>query len=96
MNLNKNILNIQAQINNTLELLTHLKLAVYYNPISVIHDKVSNNTMLTWNNHISGRESSSNAFLTIKQYMHLLNSGAYHVLLYDYSIIRLKFDTTLY
>lgn len=90
-NLNKNILVMQEQIDNSLELLRNLNLIHFYNPVSLTHFKSEGITRLSWTNHISGREISSQAFTQIKQYLHLLENGSYHALLKDFSIIRVSF-----
>lgn len=88
---NRNVDNILNQINNSLELLVELRLAVFFNPIHSVYDKTNNISKLTWNNHVSGRETSANAFTSVKQYLSILKSGAFHALLQDYSIIRVSF-----
>lgn len=89
---NKCVLNLKNQINNSLVLLEKLKLVRYYNNIEeeyIVDDDVFR---LSWKNHSGGRNVSSNAFLKIDQYLGILNSGAYHAILRDYSIIRVSFS----
>ncbi|MDR7002727.1 DUF2290 domain-containing protein [Neobacillus niacini] len=89
--LNKNVLALKEQIDNSLELLLSLNLIQFYNPVNVEYNEADDISKISWFNHIGGREVSSNAFLTIKQYLAILESGAYHVLMNDYSIIRASF-----
>lgn len=89
--LNKNVLNIKEQIDNSLELLLNLKLIKFYNPVNVEYSKIKDTTKISWNNHLGGRNVSSNAFLSIAQYLSFLEQGSYHALLNDFSIIRVSF-----
>ena len=89
--LNKNISFLQQQIDNSLETLLNLKLIRFYNPINVEKNEIEDSTRLSWFNHVGGREFASSAFLTIKQYLSILENGSYHALLNDYSIIRVSF-----
>lgn len=89
--MNKNVLVIKEQIENSLEVLLNLKLIKFYNPVKVEYDQIKDITVISWYNHKGGREVSSNAFLSIEQYLTLLEHGAYHGLMNDLSIIRASF-----
>lgn len=91
MILNKNILCLQQQVENSLETLLNLNLIRFYNPINVENDKINDTVRLSWFNHVSGRDVGSNAFLNINQYLSILEEGCYHALMEDYSIIRVSF-----
>lgn len=91
MILNKNILFLQQQVDNSLEILLNLNLIRFYNPINVEADKITDTIRLSWFNHLSGRDVGSNAFLNINQYLSILEAGSYHALMEDYSIIRVSF-----
>ncbi|MDQ0926538.1 hypothetical protein QFZ25_000598 [Bacillus atrophaeus] len=89
--MNKNVLSIKEQIENSLDVLLNLKLIKFFNPVKVDYDQGNDKTVISWYNHKGGREVSSNAFLKLSQYLTLLEHGAYHVLMNDYSIIRFSF-----
>lgn len=91
MKINKNVENTRDQIINTLELLQREKVISYFNLPEIINDISNNKVQITWKNHVGGREVSSKAFLTIRQYLTILQSRAYHALMNDNSIIRFSF-----
>ncbi|MCC0567571.1 DUF2290 domain-containing protein [Brevibacillus borstelensis] len=89
---NSCVLVLKEQINNSLELLKTLNLVRFYNEIGEEYLKDEDLYRLSWKNHTGGRNVSSNAFLKINQYLEILESGAYHAILFDYSIIRVSFS----
>lgn len=77
------------QIKSTTEILKSANLVIYENPPQkYIDDKIQ---QITWSNNAHGREVSSKAFLTIDQYLKILATNSYQLLLSDYSIIRYSF-----
>ena len=89
---NKCVLQLKDQINNSLEILHNLHLVRYFNPIEEEYISSEDIYRLSWKNHIGGRSVSSKSFLKIEQFMDILNNGAYHAILFDYSIIRVSFS----
>lgn len=85
------ILDLKEQVNNSIELLNQYGLIRFSFPINESVSK-NGNLMLTWDNHVGGRSVSSKAFLKIEQYISILESKAYHIILFDYSIIRVSFE----
>jgi len=81
--------NTKEQIQNTLQTLTNLGLSrTTKNPIYVQDEQYST---LTWDNHIAGRHNSGRAFTTLNQYVSIYETGAYHSILFDGSILRVFF-----
>lgn len=86
---NKHVENTKEQIQNTLQILANLGLLrTTKNPISIQDGQFST---LTWDNHVAGRHNSGKAFTTINQYVSIYETGAYHCILFDGSIIRVYF-----
>jgi hypothetical protein len=86
---NKNIQNTAEEMNNTMILLFGLKLLYYYKEV---RPQFSNGKqIITWDNHIPDRANCGPFFTTLKQYEHILKSGAFHCILFDGSIIRSAF-----
>lgn len=78
-----------SQIRSTTEILKSSGFVIFdIPPERNINEKVQ---QLTWQNHRGGRLVSSKSFLKIDQYLEILSSYAYQLLLYDYSIIRYSF-----
>ncbi len=89
MKVNRVFEHTASQIKSTTEELKSKGIVLYDNPPDrIINEK---RQQLTWGNHQSGRAVSSKAFLTIDQYLEILSSNAYQLLLVDYSIIRYSF-----
>ncbi len=89
MKTNKVFENTASQIKSTTEILKAKGFVVFdIPPQKIINDKCQ---QLTWQNHHSGRSVSSKAFLKIEQYLDILSTNAYQLLLSDYSIIRYSF-----
>lgn len=87
--MNKNVERINVQIRNTLERMTNLGYALYYNLPKI--DQKKDSDRITWNNHNGERKVSSKHFLNVDQYLKIVSDNAYWVLLNDYSIIRCAF-----
>jgi hypothetical protein len=93
--MNRHVEDTLEQIQNTLQTLNALGLSrSIKNPIISIDGQES---IITWDNHVSGRHNSGKAFTTINQYVSIYEAGAYQCILYDGSIIRayLKFDRNI-
>lgn len=88
---NKNVVNLVNQINLTMDMLASAGHIIFYNPVSSKFDS-NKNQIITWNNHVSDRNNCGGSFTMLAQYSHILNSGAYHCLLFDGSIIRISFE----
>lgn len=86
---NSHALNTRDQIENTLITLLNLGLARVTKNIKTNSSK--NDMILTWDNHISGRHNSGKSFNTIQQYVSIYETGAYHAILHDGSILRAFF-----
>lgn len=89
MSFNKNLDRVSMQIQNTLEQMQELGYILYYNIPKC--EKYGGKEILTWNNHIGGREVSSKYFLRVKQYMKILSDNAFLAILSDYSLVRCSF-----
>lgn len=86
---NKNAQNTMEQMNNTFTMLLEKSLIYYYNPAKCCVDK--NDTLITWGGHKPSRENCGKEFIKLKQYEYILQSRAYHCILFDGSIIRSSF-----
>jgi len=86
MRTNNNFRNTDIQINAIIAVLFELGLVIENNPTK--KEETCENSLLTWNNHFSSREVSSNNFNSITQYLAILSSNSYQLLLKDYSIVR--------
>ena len=79
----------REQIINTLQIISELGLSrIIKNP------KLSQDgyySTITWENHVNGRHNSGKAFTTINQYVSIYETGAYHCILFDGSILRVFF-----
>ncbi|MGY1460353.1 DUF2290 domain-containing protein [Bacillus toyonensis] len=89
--INQNVLAIKEQIDNSLNQLASLNIVRFYNPSNITNNKQDDTFRISWFNHVGGRNVSSNAFLHLNQYLAILESGAYHALMHDYSILRVSF-----
>ena len=87
--INNHVKNTVDQINNTLAFLSE------YGLVRTIKDVVSckeqNIETVTWDNHAKGRHNAGKAFTTLNQYVSIYETGAYHCILFDGSIIRAYF-----
>lgn len=90
MSFNKNLDRISIQIQNTLEQMQKLGYVLYYNVPKC--EEYGEKEILTWNNHIGGREVSSKYFLRVRQYLKILSDNAFLAILNDYSLIRCSFS----
>ena len=86
---NKSFINALDNMNNTIYLLYGLKLVYYFNEARP--QIVRGIQTITWNDHIQGRANCGSAFTSLDQYAHILNTGAFHCVLFDGSIIRSSF-----
>ena len=89
MKMNKVFEATQEQIRNTTEILRGLDFVQYDIPMDII--RTPDKQIITWKNHKGGREVSGKAFTTVAQYLAIMSSNAYQLLLKDYSIIRYSF-----
>lgn len=74
------------ELKNTLNLLTLNKLTIAQN--DPLFQASGSQATVTWPNHVAGRINSENHFGHIAQFRHFLETGAFHCLLTDGSIIR--------
>lgn len=88
--MNRHVENTQNQINNTLRTLQTLGLVRVSK--SLVHEKNSAVETLTWGNHKSGRHNAGDSFNTLNQYATIYDTGAYHCILFDGSIIRVFYE----
>lgn len=88
--MNKHVESTLFQINNTLEMLYGLGFLRSYNPMTCkVKDDIET---LTWDNHVPGRHNAGDSFATINQYVTIYESGAYHGIVNDGSIIRASYS----
>lgn len=87
--MNKRVENTREQILNTLQILSECGLARITKDVILFFDK--DTEILTWANHVSGRHNAGKAFTTLNQYVSIYETGAYHCILFDGSIIRIFF-----
>lgn len=87
--MNKHVENTRDQIKNALLTLSELGLTRLMKDVIVsVQDSME---IITWDNHVSGRHNSGKSFTTLDQYVSIYETGAYHGILYDGSIIRVYF-----
>lgn len=89
MKMNKVFENTLTQIRSSTEILKSMDIVQYEIPMKVIATPAQQ--AITWQNHKGGRDVSSKAFTAIAQYLAIVSSHAYQLLLNDYSIIRYSF-----
>jgi len=83
---NKNVLSMVSQIDNLLINLDDLHLLYFYKKSKLnISD---GNQIISWSSHEPGRENSGKSFTTLAQYQHIIETSAFHCILYDGSILR--------
>lgn len=87
--MNKHVENTKDQIVNTLQMLSNLKLTRIVKNVFPTSNKGFE--ILTWNNHVAGRHNSGKSFTTLNQYITIYETGAYHCILLDGSIVRVYF-----
>lgn len=89
MKMNRVFEQTASQIRSTTEILKSSEFVIFdIPPKRNINEKIQ---QLTWQNHRGGRLVSSKSFLKIDQYLEILSSYAYQLILYDYSVIRYSF-----
>ena len=86
---NKHVADTRDQIINTLIFLSNCGLARITKDVQLGADQ--SNQVLTWKNHVAGRHNAGNSFTTLEQYISIYETGAYHCILFDGSIIRVYF-----
>lgn len=93
--MNKHVENTKNQIANTLQILSTCGLARMIK--DVVFTSSQGIEMLTWDNHVSGRHNAGKSFTMLEQYVSIYETGAYHGILFDGSIIRvqLKFEKNI-
>jgi len=89
--MNNNVVNTKTQIENTCKDLINQKLAIFHNPSVFSENQEEHIEYVTWDNHQGGRLVSGKNFNNISQYLAIITSGAYQLLLFDYSVIRCSF-----
>ena len=87
--MNKHVQDTVDQIENTLMTLDRVGLASDTHKVNA--QVIAENEILTWPNHVSGRDNAGASFNTLNQYFHIFKTGAYHCVLFDGSIIRAYF-----
>jgi hypothetical protein len=88
--INNQVQNLKDQIENTLLTLFNEDLVRVKKNVS--HQITGHKCKLTWDNHKPGRYNSGQAFTTLNQYIKIYDTGAYHAILHDGSIIRACFN----
>lgn len=87
--INSHVINTKEQIDNTL--LTLFNSGLTRMTRQVAQTIRGDETILTWNNHMPSRYNCGKSFTAIMQYISIYESGAYHAILHDGSIIRVFF-----
>lgn len=87
--MNKHVENTREQIVNTLQLLSGCGLTRITK--DVLSTSIENDEILTWHNHVPGRHNVGKSFTTLNQYISIYETGAYHCILFDGSIVRAYF-----
>ena len=64
-------------------------LARFTNDVELMED--GSISYVTWRNHIPGRHNAGSSFTKLNQYVSIYESGAYHCILFDGSIVRASF-----
>lgn len=87
--MNKHVENTKEQILNTLQILAECGLArITKNVISLSNH---GEEILTWDNHHPGRHNAGRSFTALNQYISIYETGAYHCVFFDGSIVRVFF-----
>lgn len=84
--MNKYVEATYNQISNSLEM--YYKSGVFRSVKPLRHEKTENTETLTWEDHQSGRHNSGDSFNTLQQYLKIYETGAYHAIFNDGSIVR--------
>lgn len=87
--MNKHVENTREQILNTLLTMSYYGLTRITKNVSCLLD--GSIEIITWDNHVAGRHNAGDAFTTLNQYVSIYETGAYHCILFDGSIIRVYF-----
>ena len=87
--MNRHVEDTRDQILNTLQILSGCGLTRITKDVLSTFDQDCE--ILTWNNHVSGRHNAGKSFTTLNQYISIYETGAYHCILFDCSIIRACF-----
>lgn len=87
--MNKHVENTREQILNTLQILSICGLTRIIKDVRSLSSQ--DNEVLTWDNHIPGRQNAGKSFTTLNQYVSIYETGAYHCILFDGSIVRAYF-----
>ena len=87
--MNRHVEDTRDQILNTLQILSGCGLTRITKDVLSTFDQDCE--ILTWNNHVSGRHNAGKSFTTLNQYISIYETGAYHCILFDGSIIRAYF-----
>ena len=87
--MNKHVEATRDQISNTLQILTECGLTRITRDVLAIQGR--DFEILTWNAHVPGRHNAGKSFATLNQYLSIYETGAYHCILFDGSIIRAYF-----
>lgn len=87
--MNKHVEDTRDQILNTLQVLSGCGLTRITKDVFSASDQGFE--ILTWNNHVSGRHNAGKSFTTLNQYVSIYETGAYHCILFDGSIVRVYF-----
>lgn len=87
--MNKHVKNTQEQIVNTLQILSGCGFARITKDVLPFSDQDVEG--LTWDNHVHGRHNAGKSFATLNQYVSIYETGAYHCILFDGSIVRVYF-----
>lgn len=87
--MNKHVEDTRNQISNTIQILSGCGLTRVTKDIVLTQNH--NEAILTWDNHIPGRHNAGKSFTTLNQYISIYETGAYHCILFDGSIIRTYF-----
>lgn len=87
--MNKHVEDTRDQILNTLQILSRCGLTRITKDVLSASDQGCE--ILTWNNHVSGRHNAGKSFTTLNQYISIYETGAYHCILFDGSIVRVQF-----
>ncbi len=88
--MNKHVENTKNQIDNTLIQLYELGFLRVRKEIA--HIITEQTEILTWTKHVPGRHNAGDAFNTLNQYATIYETGAYHAILFDGSIVRAFFE----
>lgn len=87
---NKNVQNTFDEMKNTMRTLYDKKILDFYNEPKLL--KIDGKEIITWENHVSGRENCDSSFTMLKQYSHILTNNSFHCIVSDGSIFRSSFE----